>query len=136
MKKAILPILTSGVTVLLVSMMMIYAMIYLMPSVMDAYYDSIFRTSSIKTDWLFYSHPFILSASLFWFWHRFKPHFLGTVLGRALQLSLVYGIIAMLPIFWLTFSSINISALMVCTWFAYGTLQAFIAGLVFAKMSP
>ena len=98
MKKAISPILTAGTTVLLVSMMIIYAMIYLMPTLMDAYYNPIFRTSSIKTDWLFYSHPFVLSASLYWFWHRFKPYFIGTVLGRALQLSLVYGIIAMVPV--------------------------------------
>ncbi len=136
MKKATSSILISGLLVLLASLTLLYSFIYVLPTVMEEYYNPVFRSSSYKTDWLFYVHPFVLCLSLYWFWHRFKPYFLGTIIWRALQVALVYGIIAMLPVLWLTFSAIDISFIMVATWLAYGLLQAFIAGLVFAKMNP
>jgi hypothetical protein len=136
MKKSFSPIILAGFLVLLVSLTLLYAMIYLMPSVMDEYYNPVFRASSFETDWLFYAHPFILSISLYWFWERFKSFFSGSFVWRAFEIALAYGIIAMFPVLWLTFSAIDISFVMVATWLVYGILQAFVAGMVFAKMNP
>jgi hypothetical protein len=44
--------------------------------------------------------------------------------------------VAMLPVLWLTFSAIDISAIMVLSWLGYGILQAFVAGLIFATLNP
>jgi hypothetical protein len=136
MKKSFTPILLAGVLVLLVSLVLLYSVIYLMPGVMDEYYNPVFRSSSFETDWLFYVHPFILSISLFWFWDRFKSFFQGSLIWRAFEIALAYGIIAMVPVLWLTFSAIDISFIMAGTWLIYGIFQAFVAGLVFAKMNP
>lgn len=136
MKKAALPILIAGIMVLLVSLVLLYSIIYLLPSVMAEYYNPVFRSSSFETDWLFYAHPFVLSISLYWFWDRFKTFFTGSFIWRAFEIALAYGIIAMLPVLWLTFSAIDISVFMVTTWIIYGILQSFVAGLVFAKMNP
>jgi len=136
MKKAIPSILISGILVLLVSLSVLYGMIYLLPSVMEEYYNPVFRSSSFETDWLFYAHPFVLSASLYWFWDHFKTFFNGSITWCAFEVALTFAIIAMLPVLWLTFSAINISVIMVATWLVYGILQAFVAGLVFAKMNP
>jgi hypothetical protein len=100
---------------------------------MEEYYNDVFRASSYKTDWLFYAHPFVLSIALKWFWERYKDVFKGTDLLRAIEVGLVYGIVAMLPVLWLTFSAINISFVMVLTWLVYGVIQATIAGFVFSK---
>lgn len=135
MKKAT-PILIAGFLVLLVSLVLLYSIIYLLPTMMEEYYNPVFRSSSFATDWLFYAHPFVLSISLYWFWDRFKSFLNGPIVWRAFEIALVYGIIAMLPVLWLTFSAIDISFVMVATWLAYGILQAFVAGLVFAKMNP
>lgn len=135
MKKAT-PILIAGFLVLLVSLVLLYSIIYLLPTMMEEYYNPVFRSSSFATDWLFYAHPFVLSISLYWFWERFKSFLNGSIVWRALEIALVYGIIAMLPVLWLTFSAIDISFVMVATWLAYGILQAFVAGLVFARMNP
>ncbi len=136
MKKAVSPILIAGTLVLLVSLALLYSIIYFLPNVMEEYYNPVFRSSSFSTDWLFYVHPFILSVSLYWFWDRFKTFFTGSFAWRAFEIALAYGIIAMLPVLWLTFSAIDISFIMVGTWLAYGIAQAFIAGLVFTKMNP
>lgn len=135
MKKDIVPILLAGIAVLVASLIMLYASILLFPSIMEEYYNEVFRSSSFETDWLFYVHPFVLSIALKWFWERYKQLFKGAVLMRALEVGLVYGIVAMIPVLWLTFSAINISFVMVLTWLAYGIMQAIVAGIVFAKLS-
>lgn len=136
MKKVVTPILIAGIAVLSVSMILLYAVIYLLPGVMEEYYNDVFRSSSFQTDWMFYAHPFVLSISLYWFWDRFKEKLSGSWVVRAVEIALVYCVVAMLPVLWLTFSAINISFAMVITWLGFGALQAFVAGLVFAKQNP
>ena len=63
----------------------------------------------VKTDWTFYVHPFILAVALKWFWERYKGIFKGGLILRAIEVALVYGIVALLPILWLTFSAIDVS---------------------------
>ena len=135
MKKDFFPVLLAGMAVLVVSLILLYGSIFLFPKVMEEYYNDVFRSSSFETDWLFYIHPFILSISLKWFWERYKQLFKGSVILRALEVGLVYGIVAMVPVLWLTFSALNISVVMVLTWLVYGIIQATVAGIVFAKLS-
>lgn len=136
MKNAITPILIAGFVVLITTFAIIYSAIFLLPEMMDHYYESIFRTSSFQTDLLFYLHPFILSISLYWFWNKLKSSLNGSAVSRAIQLAFTFGFIAMLPVFWITFSSLNISLIMVLTWLGLGIAQSFVAGIVFSKMNP
>lgn len=133
MKKTILPIIIAGIAVLVASLTILYSAIQFFPLIMEEYYNDVFRASSFETDWLFYAHPFVLSASLKWFWERYKEVFRGGDILRAIEVGLVYGIVAMLPVLWLTFSAFNISLIMVITWLVYGIIEATIAGFVFSK---
>lgn len=132
----IVTILIAGALVLVLSLAMLFGFILSFPSLMEEYYNPIFRSNSFQTDWLFYLHPFVLSAGLLWFWEHSKKELTGSLVTKAFKVALSYGIIAMVPVLLLTFSAINISALMVFTWLGYGIVQAFIAGLVFAKRNP
>ena len=134
--KNITTILLAGVLVLIVSVGILYGRITFFPALMEEYYNSVFRSNSFTTDLLFYVHPFILRAAMFWFWEITKELFTGSLLIRAYKVGVSYGLIAMVPVLWLTFSAIDVSPLMVFTWVAYGVLQAFIACLVFAKRNP
>jgi hypothetical protein len=129
-------VLVAGALVLVVSLGMLFAFILSFPSLMEEYYNPIFRSNSFQTDWLFYLHPFVLSAGLLWFWEHSKKELTGGLIAKALKTALSYGIIAMVPVLLLTFSAIDISALMVITWLGYGIAQAFIACLIFAKRHP
>jgi hypothetical protein len=114
---------------------MFYLSVYFFPAVTQEYLSSVFRTSG-RTDWLYYAHPFILSIALKWFWERYKGIFVGSYILRAVEVALVYGIVALIPVLWLTFSAIDISFQMVLTWLIYGFIQAFAAGIVFARLNP
>lgn len=132
MTRSIVSILMAGCMVLVASLALMYGFIYLFPELMEGYYNSVFRSSSFSTDWLFYLHPFVLSAAIFWFWERHKATLAGSAWAKALEMSLIYGVVAMLPVLLLTFSAINVSITMVITWFLYGMAQAAVAGWVFA----
>lgn len=136
MKKAITATLVSGIILLLVSFGLLYFLIAVFPQTAEEYFSPVFRWSTAGTDWMFYAHPFVLSIALKWFWERYKDILPGNKLMKAIELGFVYGIVAMLPVLWLTFSAIDISGMMVLTWMGYGILQAFIAGLVFSVLNP
>lgn len=135
MKKIIVVGLTAGVTLFLLSFAMLYLTVNLFPSLAEEYYNPVFKSGGTR-DILFYLHPFVLSLAISWFWERFKGLFKGNILYRGLEFGAVYAFIAMLPVMWITFSAIDVSFTMVFTWFFYGFVQAFIAGVIFAKMNP
>ena len=85
---------------------------------------------------MFFAHPFVLSIALKWFWERYKSILTGNIFLKGLEVALVYGVVAMIPVLWLTFSAIDISFKMVLTWLLYGFIQSFAAGIVFAKLNP
>ncbi|HET9824421.1 MAG TPA: hypothetical protein VFP87_03760 [Chitinophagaceae bacterium] len=125
----------AGVVMLLLGLAMVYVCIHFFPRIADEYFSPVFRRAG-ETDWTFYVHPFILSFCLKWFWERYKGILKGGFLLRAIEVALVYGLVALLPILWLTFSAIDVSVKMTITWFVYGIFQAFAAGIVFAKLNP
>ena len=127
MKKVILSIFISSVILTIMSYVMLKLSIYLFPGITMEYLSPVFRSAG-KMDWLYYVHPVIISIALKWFWERYK--------WRAFEVALVYGIVAMVPVLWLTFSAIDVSVQMILTWLLYGFIQAFCAGIVFAKMNP
>jgi hypothetical protein len=129
--KNFVTILLAGATVLIVSVGLLYGLISFFPVLIEEYYSPVFRSNSFNTDWLFYLHPFVLSAAILWFWNRSKELITETGVVKALKVSLTYGLVAMAPVLLLTFSAIDISVFMVVTWLVYGVLQALLACLVF-----
>jgi len=105
------------------------------PSLFLDYNNPLFNSDGSR-DMLFYLHAFIISFALSWFWDRFKGLFHGSFLIRGLEFGLVYAILALLPVMWITFSALDITVIMVLSWFIYGLLQAVTAGLLFARINP
>jgi hypothetical protein len=120
--KNFVTILLAGATVLIVSVGLLYGLISFFPVLIEEYYSPVFRSNSFNTDWLFYLHPFVLSAAILWFWNRSKELITETGVVKALKVSLTYGLVAMAPVLLLTFSAIDISVFMVVTWLSLWSL--------------
>lgn len=134
-KKVILSLSIASAVLLAMSFIMLRLSIYLFPTLTMEYLSPVFRSAG-KMDWLYYVHPLVISIALLWFWERYKGIFSGPCILRAFEVALVYGIVAMVPVLWLTFSAIDVSFQMILTWLLYGFIQAFAAGIVFAKLNP
>jgi hypothetical protein len=135
MKKILITGLIAGCILFILSYGGLYLGVRYFPGLFVDYDNPLFNSDGSR-DILFYLHAFIISFALSWFWARFKTMFKGTMIMRGLEFGLVYAIIALLPVMWISFSSLDITVIMVISWFLYGLAQAIIAGLVFAKINP
>jgi hypothetical protein len=135
MKKILITGLIAGCILFILSYGGLFLGIRFFPSLFVAYDNPLFSSDGSR-DILFYMHAFIISFALSWFWDRFKSLFKGTFVMRGLEFGFVYSIIALLPVMWITFSSLDITVVMIVSWFLYGLAQAIVAGLVFAKINP
>ena len=135
MKKVLISGLIAGIILFIVSYGGLFLSIKFFPELFVTYNNPLFNSDGSR-DVLFYLHAFIISFALSWFWERFKSLFHGPFLLRGLEFGSVYAIVALLPVMWITFSSLDISVEMVLSWFSYGLLQAVLAGIIFAKINP
>lgn len=125
----------AGVLLFILSYGGLYISILFFPQFFIEYNNPLFNSDGNR-DILFYSHAFVISFSLSWFWERFKSLFVGNFILKGLEFGMIYSLIALLPVMWITFSSMDITLTMVGSWFFYGLMQAVIAGLFFAKVNP
>jgi hypothetical protein len=125
----------AGILLFIVSYGGLFLSIQYFPEFFIEYNNPLFNSDGSR-DLLFYTHAFVISLSLSWFWERFKSLFVGNFILKGLEFGLIYSLVALLPVMWITFSSMDITLTMVASWFFYGLMQAVIAGLFFAKVNP
>lgn len=135
MKRIILSGLIAGVMLFILCYGGLYLGIRLFPALFMDYNNPLFNSDGNR-DVFFYMHAFIISFALSWFWDRFKGLFHGHFILRGLEFGFVYAMVSLLPVMWITFSSLDITFFMVLSWFLYGFFQAVVAGTLFAKLNP
>ncbi|OGD90942.1 hypothetical protein A3D81_00415 [Candidatus Curtissbacteria bacterium RIFCSPHIGHO2_02_FULL_40_17] len=82
----------------------------------------------------FFAHPFVLGFVLAYLWNMTERQMKGkTASQKAWQFAQPYFIVATIPGMYISYTSFQISALMVGVWTITGLLEAYAAGLVFAK---
>lgn len=135
MKKVLFSGIIAGISLFIISYGGLFLAIKFVPELFVVYNNPLFNSDGSR-DVLFYLHAFIISFALSWFWERFKSLFSGNFLLRGIEFGFVYAIVALLPVMWITFSSLDITIVMVLSWFFYGFLQAVVAGIIFAKINP
>jgi hypothetical protein len=135
MKKVLYSGLIAGITLFIVSYGGLFLAIRFIPELFVVYNNPLFNSDGSR-DVLFYMHAFIISFALSWFWERFKSLFHGNFIIRGLEFGVVYALVALLPVMWITFSSLDITFVIVLSWFFYGLMQALVAGVLFAKINP
>jgi hypothetical protein len=135
MKKTLISGVAAGFILFVVSYGCLYMAITFFPTLFTEYNNPLFSSKGNR-DAFFYLHPFVFSFALAWFWDRFKGLFKGRIILRGVEFGLVYSVVALLPIMWISYSALDVSVIMVLSWFAYGLMQATVTGLIFAKINP
>ncbi len=135
MKKVLTSGLIAGIILFIVSYGGLYLTIKFIPQLFVVYNNPLFNSDGSR-DVLFYLHAFIISFALSWFWDRFKGLFKGSFLLRGLEFGFVYAVVALIPVMWITFSSLDITFVIVASWFFYGLFQALLTGIIFARINP
>jgi hypothetical protein len=133
-KKIIFSGLVAGIVLLLLSVIGLYVTVWLFPSLAVQYFDPTFDSQSERVIFYF-THPFVVGLALAWFWDRCKGLFTGSFPGRCIEFGLLYWLVAVFPMMWLIYSTINVSLALVGSWLVFGLLQGIAAGFVLEKMN-
>jgi len=135
MKKVLISGIIVGVTLFLVSYGGLFVAIRLFPHFFEEYISVMFNSDGSR-DFYFYTHVFVIGFALTLFWKRFKVLFKGPSIIRGLEFGGTYALVSLLPIFWLSYSTLDITFKMVASWFIYGLIQATVAGVILSKTNP
>lgn len=125
----------AGVVLSFLSYLSLYLAIRFIPFVFVDYINPLFISDGSR-DIMFYLHAMIISMALAYLWEKLKTLFSGNFFQRGLKFGLLYGLTALIPIMWITYSTMEITLVMVASWVIYGIFQSVIAGIIFAKMNP
>lgn len=135
-KKIIIPGLTVGAAILVVSMGLNYLFGIIFPSTkMELNNSMIFRAMDDPEMYLFFLYPFSLGLAFSWIWNKTKKSFKGTPLKRSINFGLFIWLITTVPGMIITYSSFEISCTLIFIWLFGGLVNGIISGLIFDKMN-
>lgn len=128
--------LIAGVTNLILGLILTQLFFVLIPSLAAQYQNTaIFRSWNDPLMILFFAYPFILGLVLSYFWSCVGKQLKGEKpVQKAFEFAKLYFLIATIPGMFISYTSFQISLLMILTWTMMGFIDVFIAGWIFARM--
>jgi hypothetical protein len=128
-KEILINTLGAGTSIFLVSNAILFIGIGYFPEFFVNYLSPEFNSEGDR-DFLFYAHPFVLAHSLSILWNRFQKYFSGNIFKTGFEFGVLYAVIALVPILWITYAAMEVSLPMVLSWLFYGLIQSVVAGVV------
>jgi len=138
MKKILVPGLIAGAVMSLVAAIIGFLAGLLFPQLASEYANgTIFRPWSDPLMSLYFVYPFLLSIILSFVWSKTKTIIKGkSFQDRGVKFALWYFLVGTVSGIFITYSSFQVSLLIVATWTINGLFEAIVVGLIFAKMNP
>jgi len=135
MKKIIVPGLASGLVMLIISVIISFLLNKIFPSVVLEYTNqSLYRAWSDPLMQIFMLSPFLIGLFMAWVWNKTKSLFPAKRCQAGLWLGLIYWL-STIPGMFISYTTFQISLLMVVTWFITVLVQALAGGWLIAKMN-
>lgn len=127
--------LIAGVAVFIVGMGLNFGLEMVLPAYAKEFQSPLFRPWTDPLMMLFFAYPFIFGLVSAYLWSLTEKHLTGDLIKKAFGFAKIYFIIATIPGMFMTLTSFNVSYLMVGIWTVTGFVEAYVAGLVLAKLN-
>lgn len=127
--------LIAGIAMLLVMVIVSYGFMFLFPQVSEEYSTELFREWSEPLSYLFYLHPIILGLIMSWVWGLVSITMKGNEITKAVNFTLVFFLIAQIPGMFISYTTMNISLLMLMSWMLPNFTQIFAGSLILSHMN-
>ena len=95
--------------------------------------SSVFRSWQDPLMMIYVAYPFILGLVLTYLWRKLYKQLKGTDPQKAMEFAKIYFVIATIPGMFISYTSLQLSFLMILVWTFTGFIQAYLAGLVYTK---
>lgn len=129
------PGLMAGLVMLLVSLVASVALHAIFPQIAQEYGTQMFRSWTDPLMLIFFLHPFILGLIISWIWDKTSLVMKGDDLTKAVNFTFAYMLVAQVPGMFITFTSMNVSLLMIMGWVLTGLLQVLFGSILISKMN-
>jgi len=127
--------LIAGVVNLIVGLLFQQFFGTIFPSVGAEYQNTaLFRPWNDPLMTLFFAYPFILGIVLAYFWDMVYSSLKGNAQQKIFNFAKIYFLIATIPGMFISYTSFQVSALLVLSWTLSGFIEAYVAGWVFTRM--
>jgi len=128
--------LIAGIAILVAGFVFSFLIQSIFPLIAMEYQNfSIFRPWDDPLMMAMLAYPLILGVVLAYFWGIIEKNFKeGDAVKKAVSFANLYFLIATVPGMFISYTSFQLSFLMIALWTASGYLDAFIAGWIFAKV--
>lgn len=127
--------LLAGFLNLIVGLIFNFGLQTLSPALTAEYQKSgLFRPWSDPLMLIFFAYPFITGIVLAYFWNLIRHQFKGDDYSKAFQFAKLYFIIATVPGMFITYTTFQVSFMMIMSWTVVGFIEVYVAGLVFSKV--
>ena len=135
MKKIFWTGLVTGIAMAIVNMLLNPILNAIFPMLKTAYMIDAFRPWDDPIMMLFFLYPIVLGFGLAWIWDKTKQLFTGSTFCKVKDFGLIYFFVAVLPVFFINFSSFTFPFVMILSWSIMATVNGFVAGFVLVKMN-
>lgn len=137
MKKVILPGILIGVLILVVEMGLSYAANLIFPSLIAEYSNTnLFRPwSDPLMLYLYGAYPFVMGIAFAWAWNKVKVLFAGGAIQKGFFFGLAFWIVCSIPGMLISYSSFQLSLIMILSWTFSGFAWAVLSGMILAKLN-
>lgn len=117
-----------------IGLMLLFGQVF--PTLAGEYKNSaIFRPWTDPLMQAYFAYPFILGIVAAYLWDKTEKQFKAkTPTSKALEFAKLYFVIATIPGMFISYTSFQVSGMMIGTWTITGFVQALGAGWVFAKI--
>jgi hypothetical protein len=135
-KNYIVTSIIAGFGALVVSFIFNFVTKTLLPSLALEYNNPlIFRPWSDPIMSLYFLYPFVLSFVLALAWDKTKTLFTNKIfIMRGIKFGLFYCLVAAVPGMLISYSTFQVSGLMILSWTLNGLLEALVIGIILAKL--
>jgi hypothetical protein len=129
------PGLMVGLVMLVVMLLVSYGFSFIFPQILQEYSTQMYRSYEEPIMMLFFLYPFILGIIISWIWMKTSIIMKGDDLTKAVNFTLVYILVAQIPGMFVTYTTMNVSLLMIMSWMLGNTLQVLFATIILSKMT-
>jgi len=126
--------LIASVVILVVGMALNMLLGVVFPNLAAEYQNpALFRPWTDPLMMLFFAYPFITGFVLAYLWSVLGKWLTGSPTSKAWQFAKLYFVVATIPGMFISWTSFQVSPLMIASWTIVGLVEAFAAGFVFTK---
>lgn len=129
------PGIVAGLVMLVVMLMVNFGFPMIFPQITLEYSTQMYKSWNDPLMLLFFLHPFILGLILSWVWNLTSIIMKGDELTKVINFALAFFIVTQIPGMFITFTSMNVSLLMISSWMLSNLAQVFAGSFVISKMN-